>query len=95
MINVLIWLRGCCADEKSEGMVDCRVSSDDRVYQWLLADFSGKARLASAWVSTHYREVLRGQCTLMVVNESELCVCPLTACEGSYTVTIFLCNIIQ
>ena len=31
------------------------------------------------------------QCTLMVMNKSELCVCPLTVCEGSNTVTIILC----
>ena len=35
-----------------------RVSSDDHVNAWCLADFYGDGCLAYAWVSTHCREVL-------------------------------------
>ena len=46
-------LKGC------KGMGDCRVSSDDHVNQWHLADFRDKGRLACALGSTHCHKDLR------------------------------------
>ena len=58
MIDSLNWLGECWALKDCEGMVDYRVSSDDRVYQFHLAGFCGKVHLARACVSTHCHEIL-------------------------------------
>ena len=80
--------RGCCDSHRtSDYAMAYSIGTDSSGY---LTPASYRA-IVSSCETWDARELCEWQCTVMVVNESELYVCPPTACEGSNAVHYLHC----